>query len=153
MLKIILKLLVAAICGGAIGFERESKNRNVGIRKYMTVCLSTAVAMITAEQCFFDTNSGDVTRMAAACIQGIGFLGAGLIIQKDERLMGITTAAILWGTAIIGLAIGYGLYFVGIVSTGIIIFIGNVLTNQIISRFEDYAAKKYKEFKQGKKRN
>lgn len=123
MEKIILKILLASICGGAIGLEREGKNRNVGIRTYMTVCLSTAVVMIIAQHCYNDTHTGDITRMAAASIQGIGFLGAGLIIQKEDKLMGITTAAILWGTAIIGLAIGYGLYFVGIVST---IIIGNI---------------------------
>lgn len=126
MEKIILKILLASICGGAIGLEREGKNRNVGIRTYMTVCLSTAVVMIIAHHCYNDTHTGDITRMAAASIQGIGFLGAGLIIQKDDKLMGITTAAILWGAAIIGLAIGYGLYFVGIVSTIIMIIIGNI---------------------------
>ena len=126
MEKIILKILLASICGGAIGLEREGKNRNVGIRTYMTVCLSTAVVMIIAQHCYNDTHTGDITRMAAASIQGIGFLGAGLIIQKEDKLMGITTAAILWGTAIIGLAIGYGLYFVGIASTIIMIIIGNI---------------------------
>ena len=64
--------------------------------------------------------------MAAAAIQGISFLGAGLIIHKDDKLKGITTAAILWGTAVIGLAIGYGLYFLGIASTIALIFVGHV---------------------------
>lgn len=127
MEKVILKIFLASICGGAIGLERESKNRNVGIRTYMTVCLSTAVVMIIATQCYYDTHTGDITRMASASLQGIGFLGAGLIIQKDDKLKGITTAAILWGTAIIGLAIGYGLYFVGIASTIAMIVIGNIL--------------------------
>lgn len=124
---IVLKLILAAICGGAIGFERENKNRNVGIRTYMTVCISTTIVMIIAQKCFNDTKSGDITRMAAAALQGIGFLGAGLIIQKDEKLKGITTAAILWGTAVIGLAIGYGLYFLGVVGTIFLLIIGNIM--------------------------
>lgn len=80
--KLILKLVLASICGGAIGFERENKNRNAGIRTYMTVCLSTTIVMIIAQKCFFDTKSGDISRMAAATLQGIGFLGAGLIFKK-----------------------------------------------------------------------
>ena len=126
MEKIILKILLASICGGAIGLEREGKNRNVGIRTYMTVCLSTAVVMIIAQHCYNDTHTGDITRMAAASLQGIGFLGAGLIIQKEDKLIGITTAAILWGAAIVGLAIGYGLYFVGAAATIVMIIIGSI---------------------------
>jgi putative Mg2+ transporter-C (MgtC) family protein len=125
-LDVVVRIIVAVICGGAIGFERENKNKNVGVRTYMTVCLSTSVVMIIAKMCFRDTNSGDVTRMAAAAIQGISFLGAGLIIHKDDMLKGITTAAILWGTAVIGLAIGYGLYFLGIAATIALIFVGHV---------------------------
>ena len=125
-LEVIVRIIVAVICGGAIGFERENRNKNVGVRTYMTVCLSTSVVMIIAKMCFRDTQSGDVTRMAAAAIQGISFLGAGLIIHKDDNLKGITTAAILWGTAVIGLAIGYGLYFLGIVATLALIFVGRV---------------------------
>ena len=126
MRLIVLKLVIALICGGAIGFEREKRNRNAGIRTYMMVCLSTTIVMIIAQQCFYYTKSGDITRMAAAALQGIGFLGAGLIIQKDDKLKGITTAAILWGTAVIGLAVGYGLFFVGISGTIFMIIIGSV---------------------------
>lgn len=125
-LEVVVRIIVAAICGGAIGFEREKRNNNVGVRTYMTVCLSTAVVMIIAKMCFRDTNSGDVTRMAAAAIQGISFLGAGLIIHKEDKLKGITTAAILWGTAVVGLAIGYGLYFLGIAASVGLIFVGHV---------------------------
>lgn len=134
--RIVLKLVLAAICGGAIGFERENKNRNVGIRTYMTVCLSTTIVMIIALRCFNDTKSGDLTRMAAAALQGIGFLGAGLIIQKDDKLKGITTAAMLWGTAVIGLAIGYGLYFLGAVGTIFMLIIGNIVIKYRVAHEE-----------------
>lgn len=131
--NIIIKLVLASICGGAIGFERENKNKNAGIRTYMTVCLSTTIVMIIAQRCFIDTRTGDLSRMAAAALQGIGFLGAGLIIQKDNKLMGITTAAILWATAVIGLAIGYGLYFLGVIGTLFMLVIGNIRMTQNFS--------------------
>ena len=124
-LDVVVRIIVAVICGGAIGFERENRNKNVGVRTYMTVCLSTSVVMIIAKMCFRDTNSGDVTRMAAAAIQGISFLGAGLIIHKDDNLKGITTAASLW-------------YFLGIAATIALIFVGHVwiklLNNYKISK-------------------
>lgn len=125
--EIVLKLVLALICGGVIGFERDQKNKNVGMRTYMTVCLSTTIIMIIAIYCFNDTHSGDISRMAAATIQGMGFLGAGMIINRNDHLEGITSAAIMWGTSVIGLAIGYGLYIVAIIATGLMIFIGDFL--------------------------
>lgn len=127
ILEIVIKFVLALICGGVIGFERDQKNKNVGMRTYMTVCLSTTIIMIIAIHCFNDTKSGDITRMAAATIQGKGFLGAGMIINKNDHLEGITSAAIMWGTAVIGLAIGYGLYIVGIIATFFMLFIGDFL--------------------------
>ena len=127
ILEIVIKFFLALICGGVIGFERDQKNKNVGMRTYMTVCLSTTIIMIIAIYCFNDTKSGDITRMAAATIQGMGFLGAGMIINKNDHLEGITSAAIMWGTAVIGLAIGYGLYIVGIIATFFMLFIGDFL--------------------------
>lgn len=127
LLEIVLKCFLALVCGGAIGFERDMKRKNVGLRTYMTVCISTTIVMIVAIHCFADTHSGDITRMAAATIQGMGFLGAGMIINKNDHLEGITSAAMLWCTAIIGLAIGYGLYIVAILATFMILFIADVL--------------------------
>ena len=127
LLDIVIKLVLALICGGAIGFERDQKNKNVGMRTYMSVCLSTTIIMIIAIYCFNDTHSGDISRMAAATIQGMGFLGAGMIINKNDHLEGITSAAIMWGTAVIGLAIGYGLYIVSILATLLMLFIGDFL--------------------------
>ena len=127
ILEIFFKFVLALICGGLIGFERDQKNKNVGMRTYMTVCLSTTIIMIIAIYCFNDTKAGDITRMAAATIQGMGFLGAGMIINKNDHLEGITSAAIMWGTAVIGLAIGYGLYIVAILATFFMLFIGDFL--------------------------
>ena len=127
ILEIVIKIVLALFCGGIIGFERDQKNKNVGMRTYMTVCLSTTIVMIIAMYCFADTNSGDITRMAAATIQGMGFLGAGMIINKNDHLEGITSAAMLWCTAIIGLAIGYGLFIVAILATFLMLFVGDFL--------------------------
>lgn len=137
-LEIVIKLLVSLICGCIIGYERDKKKKNAGMRTYMTVCMSTAIIMIVASRCFKDTNSGDVTRMAAAAIQGIGFLGAGLIINKGDKLEGITTAAMMWGTAVIGLAIGYGLYFVGVLAAILVVLISELMPKYV----DDKANKK-----------
>ena len=83
--------------------------------------------MIIAINCFNDTKSGDITRMAAATIQGMGFLGAGLIINRNDHLEGITSAAIMWCTAIIGLAIGYGLFIVALLSTFVLLLVGHII--------------------------
>lgn len=136
ILEIVVKLVLALICGGVIGFERDQKNKNVGMRTYMTVCLSTTIIMIIAMYCFEDTHSGDITRMAAATIQGMGFLGAGMIINKNDHLEGITSAAIMWGTAVIGLAIGYGLYVVSILATFLMLFIGDFLKRIYKDQFD-----------------
>lgn len=127
MVDLIIKLTLSSVCGGVIGFERHKKNSNVGIRTYMTVCIGTTLVMIIAIKCFYDTNRSDITRLAAAAIQGVSFLGAGLIIHKDNRLEGLTTAAILWTTAIIGLTIGYGMYIEAILATVILVIIGDFL--------------------------
>lgn len=127
IVEIVIKLVLALACGGVVGFERDQKNKNVGMRTYMTVCLSTTIVMIIAKYCFDDTKSGDITRMAAATIQGMGFLGAGMIINKNDHLEGMTSAAMLWCTAIIGLAIGYSLYLVAIIATFLMLFVGDFL--------------------------
>ena len=129
MISILIKMILSCLCGGFVGLERHKKNINVGVRTYMTVCLGTTLIMIIAKRCFSDTNTGDITRMAAAAIQGVSFLGAGLIIHKQDRLEGLTTAAMLWATAIVGLAIGYGMYVEAIITTVILIFVGDMLLN------------------------
>ena len=73
IIEIVIKFVLALICGGTIGFERDQKNKNVGMRTYMTVCLSTTIIMIIAIYCFNDTHSGDISRMPAATIQEWAF--------------------------------------------------------------------------------
>lgn len=106
-----IKLFLALICGGILGMERERKNRPAGFRTYMLVCMGATLAMITNEYVSHSFGGGDPTRMGAQVISGIGFLGAGtIIVTGRNKVRGLTTAAGLWASACIGLAIGAGYY-------------------------------------------
>ena len=120
---IVLRLILAAICGGILGFERERKKRPAGLRTYILVCVGAALVMLTNQYIFEEFGGlGDPTRMAAQVISGIGFLGAGtIIVTSRSRVKGLTTAAGLWAAACMGLAIGSGFY-IGAVTACLIIF-------------------------------
>jgi len=116
-----MKLLLALFCGGLLGIEREQKKRPAGFRTYMLVCVGATLVMITNE--FLGTRYAgiDPTRMGAQVISGIGFLGVGtIIVTGDNRVKGLTTAAGLWATACVGLAIGSGAYYAAILVTVLI---------------------------------
>lgn len=110
----IVRILLAAICGAVIGTERGRKHRPAGLRTHMLVCVAAALVMVTNEQLIQVYGSGAPTRMGAQVISGIGFLGAGTIItDRQSRIRGLTTAAGLWASACVGLAIGSGYYLGG----------------------------------------
>lgn len=112
-----IRVLVAAILGGFIGWERERSGREAGIRTYGAVALgSCGFALISAH--VVGGNNPHV--IAAGVVTGIGFLGAGVILKKDGSIVGLTTAATLWATASVGLAIGYGMYTLGVLSSLIV---------------------------------
>ncbi len=112
---ITVRLLLAIICGGMLGLERERKRMPAGFRTYMLVCVSAALVMITNEYLMTLYPGIDPTRMGAQVISGIGFLGVGtIIVTGDKRVKGLTTAAGLWATASVGLAIGAGYYYAAI---------------------------------------
>lgn len=124
----IVRILIAVICGGAIGFERSHRNKEAGIRTHIIVSLGSALLMIVSKYGFFDviiydSISLDASRIAANIITGISFLGAGVIFLKGGSIKGLTTAAGLWTTAGIGVALGAGMYTVGIVSTVLVVAI------------------------------
>lgn len=122
-ITILIRLLLAMICGGILGLERTRKKRPAGVRTYMLVCIGAATIMMTA-QFMSQLWGGDVGRLPAQVISGIGFLGAGTImVTKHYRILGLTTAAGLWASACIGLAIGIGFYFGGIVTTVLLMVI------------------------------
>lgn len=122
-ITILIRLLLAMICGGVLGLERTRKKRPAGVRTYMLVCIGAATIMMTA-QFMNQLWGGDVGRLPAQVISGIGFLGAGTImVTKHYRILGLTTAAGLWASACIGLAIGIGFYFGGLVTTVLLMVI------------------------------
>lgn len=117
-LQIIIKLFLAMLLGGLIGWERERDKRPAGFRTHILVCLGAtlliSIALLVNNEM---PGRSDVARIAAGIIMGIGFLGAGVIIQARGRVKGLTTAASVWLVAAIGIAIGYGFYFYAIVAT------------------------------------
>ena len=119
IVSITLRLLLAILAGGVIGIERGKHGSAAGLRTHILVCIGAAMTALTG---LFVSNSldasGDITRLAAQVVSGIGFLGAGMIIVKNGNIVrGLTTAAGMWATAAIGIAIGYGFYVGGIIAT------------------------------------
>lgn len=117
LVAVILRVLLSLLIGGFIGKDRGRKNRPAGLRTYMLVCLGACVVMMTNQYVYQIYRTGDPVRMGAQVVSGIGFLGAGtIIVTQHNQIKGLTTAAGLWASATIGLAIGVGLYEVGIIS-------------------------------------
>ena len=116
-LIIILKLILAIILGGLVGWEREHGKKPAGLRTHMLVCLGSALVTIVSLYVFERFGSAtDPGRIAAGIVTGIGFLGAGAIIRLGGSVKGLTTAASIWMVAAIGLAVGCGLYLTAIIS-------------------------------------
>lgn len=119
-LEILLKIFLACILGGIIGLERESVNRPAGFRTHILVSVGATIVMITNIELVYkmigivEIQPG---RFGASVISGIGFLGAGTIIKNNNTVKGLTTAASLWATACIGLALGSGLYVIALSAT------------------------------------
>ncbi|MEW6457253.1 MAG: MgtC/SapB family protein [Acidobacteriota bacterium] len=117
----IIKLLLSIILGGIIGIEREISGKYAGFRTHILICFGATLMSILSFE-FVKGTSGDPSRIAAQVITGIGFIGAGTIIQARGEVRGLTTAASLWAVAGLGLAIGTGNYFISVISTFIILF-------------------------------
>lgn len=114
---IILRIVTAEILGGIIGLERGRANRPAGMRTYMLVSIGSCVVMLINQYAYQVYGVGDPVRLGAQVVSGIGFLGAGtIIVTTHNQIKGLTTAAGLWASACIGLAIGIGLYEVAIVA-------------------------------------
>jgi len=113
---ILLRLTVAAGLGGAIGLERELRERQAGLRTHLVVCVGSALFTLVSAYAFVSPKV-DPTRIAAQIVSGIGFLGAGAIIRQGLSVRGLTTAATLWLVAAIGMASGAGYYDAAIIAT------------------------------------
>ncbi|MCI9557001.1 MAG: MgtC/SapB family protein [Lawsonibacter sp.] len=117
MSAIFIRIMTAMALGGIIGMERGIKNRPAGLRTYTLVCIGSCVVMLVNQYSYQATGTGDPVRMGAQVVSGIGFLGAGtIIVTAHNRIKGLTTAAGLWASACVGLAVGIGLYEVALVS-------------------------------------
>lgn len=117
---IMMRLVLAAVLSGAIGFEREFHGRAAGFRTHILLCIGSTLIMLTSIHIFDIYNARttcDPARIAAGVITGIGFLGAGTIMHSKSAVRGLTTAASLWIVTGLGLAVGSGLYFGAIVTT------------------------------------
>ena len=120
-LDFFIRILTASLCGACIGFERSKRYKEAGIRTHIIVCCAASLMMIVSKYGFADltdaagaayngTRGADAARIAAQVVSGISFLGAGVIFKHGSAVRGLTTAAGLWATAAIGLAIGAGMY-------------------------------------------
>ena len=135
-----LRVLMACGCGAAIGYERSKRLKEAGIRTHIIVCCAAALTMIVSKYGFADlvgadgaglygTKGTDPARLAAQIISGVSFLGAGIIFRNGNSIKGLTTAAGIWATAGIGLAIGAGMYVIGVFSTAVVAAI-QILTHK-----------------------
>ncbi|KEK01731.1 MgtC/SapB family protein [Oenococcus oeni] len=131
-IELLLRLIVAGVCGFAIGYERKSRLKEAGVRTHMIVALGAALIMIVSKYGFVDVVQLkgyvlDPSRIAAQIVSGIGFLGAGMIFVRKQAINGLTTAAGVWTTAGVGMAIGAKLYFIGVSTTVIVLLVQIIL--------------------------
>ena len=118
-----IRMLLAVLCGSIIGIEREFKRRPAGFRTHILICMGASITTLTSEYLLLVMNMNtDPARLGAQVIAGIGFIGAGtIIVTRHQRVKGLTTAAGLWAVAIVGLCIGSGFYEGAIVTTLLIL--------------------------------
>lgn len=129
--QILVRLLISAVLGAVIGFERERQNQPAGLRTHIIMAVGSTLAMTIsiniAMQFREVVPNGDPARLAAQVISGIGFLGAGAILRFGNNIRGLTTATSLWTLAIIGLAVGAGHFFAGVSATLLLLVVLTLL--------------------------
>lgn len=135
----IYKLVLSMLLGAVVGYERRRKGQSAGVRTFSLIAMGSTLAMLLSiyvPQEYLGLKNGDPGRIAAQVITGIGFLGAGAIIQMKGSVRGLTTAAGIWMVAIIGMAVGLGMYWLSVVAVLLILFIMVQL-----ERIEDYISR------------
>ncbi|WP_083511822.1 MgtC/SapB family protein [Alicyclobacillus acidiphilus] len=137
--EFVVRLLLSGILGAAIGVERKVHYKQAGVRTHFIVAIGSALMMIVSKYAFMDIINNhtiilDPSRVAAQVVSGIGFLGAGVIIFQRNAIRGLTTAAGVWATAGIGLAVGAGMYIIGIVSA-VLVLVGFITLKPLERRF------------------
>lgn len=131
--SVAFRMAISFLCGGLIGIEREYKRRSAGFRTHILICLGAAITTLTSHYLCLELGYyTDMTRLGAQVIAGIGFIGAGsILVTRRQRVQGLTTAAGLWTSAIIGLCFGSGFYEGGLAATMLIL-----VTEIFLSRVE-----------------
>lgn len=122
----VYKLVLSMLLGAVVGYERKRKGQSAGVRTFSLISMGATLAMLLSiyvPQEYMGLKNGDPSRIAAQVITGIGFLGAGAIIQMKGSVRGLTTAAGIWMVAIIGMAVGLGMYWLSVVASLLILFI------------------------------
>jgi putative Mg2+ transporter-C (MgtC) family protein len=144
ILEITLKLLLAVGLGGLIGLERETSQKPAGFRTNILICVGSTMVMIVSGLILQgkEGSGGDLTRIAAGVITGIGFIGAGTIIQAQGAVVGLTTGATLWAVGGLGIVIGAGYYLPAIIFT-VIIILTLVIFRQIEGQYMKKAIYRY----------
>ncbi len=138
-ISVLIRLVLSFISGGLIGLEREFKRRPAGFRTHILICLGSSITTLTSQYIILGLNQyADPARLGAQVVSGIGFICAGaILITHRERVKGLTTAAGLWVTAIIGLAIGAGYFEAGLIVTAVVLFI-EILLSKLEYRIIDF---------------
>ena len=133
-LEFFIRLLLSAALGALVGLERSKRQKEAGVRTHCIIACTSALFMILSKYAFVDTAIGadglrgaDPARIAAQVVSGISFLGAGVIFKNGNSIRGLTTAAGMWGTAAVGMAIGAGMYWVGLIEAAILVTIQIIL--------------------------
>jgi putative Mg2+ transporter-C (MgtC) family protein len=128
-LEMVLRLLLAVVLGGIVGWERQMAKKPAGLRTHLLVCIGATLFTLAS---IYGFEGGDPSRVAAGIVAGIGFLGAGTIIRSGEGiLIGLTTASSIWAIAAIGMVAGAGLYILSAVGTAVML-----IALRIFKRFE-----------------
>ncbi|MCB6366470.1 MgtC/SapB family protein [Intestinibacillus massiliensis] len=135
--EMLLRVVIATACGVIIGYERENRNKEAGVRTHAIVAMGAALIMIVSKYGFVDVLKLqnyvlDPSRIAAQIVSGVGFLGVGIIFRDNRSVSGLTTAAGLWATAGVGMAVGSGMYFIGITATILIVCVQFLLHRQTV---------------------
>ncbi|WP_339266896.1 MgtC/SapB family protein [Paenibacillus sp. FSL K6-1330] len=137
----LMRLLLAALLGGLIGWERERRNKQAGLKTHLLVAVGSTLIMLTSIYGFDSALINhpnarfDPARLAAQVVSGIGFLGAGAILRRSNHIIsGLTTAATLWVAAAIGLSVGSGFYWPAIITTAIVL-VSTLVLNKLESKF------------------
>ena len=134
ILAVVIRIFMAIVLGGLLGVERGLKNRPAGLRTHMLVCVGACLVMLTNQYIYQTFQTGDPVRMGAQVVSGIGFLGAGtIIVTRRNQIKGLTTAAGLWASAGVGLALGIGFYE-GAVVGAVAVFVVLTLMHRMDNR-------------------